>query len=304
MSGPYNVKQALLAAYRHLLTPLVRILLRNGISYLEFAEVARQVFVDVAGRDFTLPKRKISLSRIAIMTGLSRKEVARLAREGKNKKGAGGSIFNRAGRVLQGWHTDSDFTGPYGVPLDLKFDDIARKVSFAELVRRYSGDMPARAMFDELLRVGAVRIEGDTGLIRVLSRSYIPEKLDAENIRYFGTQTRNFLDTLDFNMRKSAPGKGRFERIVFPTEGINEIDIEQFDVFLRERGQQFLVELDDWFSARPKPENEKTTVHTGVGIYHYIRSEEADRALTKMLEIGEGDEDEFDNEAPEPKSSQ
>ncbi len=86
MSGPYNVKQALLAAYRHLLTPLVRILLRNGISYLEFAEVARQVFVDVAGRDFTLPKRKISLSRIAIMTGLSRKEVARLAREGNQRR--------------------------------------------------------------------------------------------------------------------------------------------------------------------------------------------------------------------------
>ncbi|HKE45583.1 MAG TPA: DUF6502 family protein, partial [Steroidobacteraceae bacterium] len=82
MSGPYNVKQALLAAYRHLLTPLVRVLLRNGISYLEFAEVAREVFVNVAGRDFTLPKRKISLSRMAIMTGLSRKEVARLVREG------------------------------------------------------------------------------------------------------------------------------------------------------------------------------------------------------------------------------
>jgi len=290
MSGPYNVKQALLAAYRHLLTPLVRILLRNGISYLEFAEVARQVFVDVAGRDFTLPKRKISLSRIAIMTGLSRKEVARLAREGKNKKATGGSMFSRAGRVLQGWFTDPDFTGPYGVPLDLKFDDTARKVSFAELVRRYSGDMPARAMFDELLRVGAVRIEGDTGLIRVLNRSYIPEKLDAESVRYFGTQTRNFLETLDFNMRKSAPGKGRFERIVYPTDGIDEGDLDHFDAFLRERGQQFLVELDDWLAARPKPESPRTMVNTGVGIYHYLRSEEADRALTRMLEIGDDDE--------------
>ena len=116
MSGPYNVKQALLAAYRHLLTPLVRILLRNGISYLEFAEVARQVFVDVAGRDFTLPKRKISLSRIAIMTGLSRKEVARLAREGTHsKRTTQDGELNRVGRVLQGWYTDSEFTGPYGV---------------------------------------------------------------------------------------------------------------------------------------------------------------------------------------------
>jgi hypothetical protein len=292
MSGPYNVKQALLAAYRHLLTPLVRVLLRNGISYLEFAEVARQVFVDVAGRDFTLPKRKISLSRIAIMTGLSRKEVARLAREGRNKKALSSSIFNRVTRVLQGWYTDPDFTGPYGVPLDLQFDESARKVSFSELVRRYSGDMPARAMLDELLRVGAARIEGESGLIRVLSRSYIPEKLDAENVRHFGSQIRCFVDTLDFNMRKAAPGRGRFERIVFADEGLTPEDVDEFDSFLRERGQQLLIELDDWLAARPRPKTGEPAVHTGVGVYHYIRSEEAERALAKMLEEGELNEGE------------
>lgn len=293
MSAPYNVKQALLAAYRHLLTPLVRVLLRNGISYLEFAEVARQAFVDVAGRDFSLPKRKISLSRIAIMTGLSRKEAARLAREGKNKRALGSSIFNRVTRVLQGWYTDPDFTGPYGVPLDLQFDDLARKASFSELVRRYSGDMPARAMLDELLRVGAARVEGESGLIRVLSRSYIPEKLDAENVRHFGSQVRCFVDTLDFNMRKAAPGRGRFERIVFADEGLTPDDVEQFDSFLRERGQQLLIELDDWLAGRSRPKKGEIAVHTGVGVYHYIRSEEAEKILVKMLEegeINEGDE--------------
>jgi len=293
MSGPYNVKQALLAAYRHLLTPLVRILLRNGISYLEFAEVARQVFVDVAGRDFTLPKRKISLSRIAIMTGLSRKEVARLVREGTQlRRIAHESKQSRVGRVLQGWYTDSEFTGPYGVPLDLKFDDGPKRATFSELVRRYSGDMPARAMFDELLRVGAIRIEAESNLIRVLSRSYIPEKLDAENVMHFGVQTRNFVDTLDFNMRKSAPGKGRFERFVIADDGICEEDLERFDSFLRERGQQFLVELDDWLAARPKPKAGQPVVHTGVGVYHYMKSEEADRALVKMLEEGDANDPE------------
>jgi len=290
MSGPYNVKQALLAAYRHLLTPLVRVLLRHGISYLEFAEVARQVFVDVAGRDFTLPKRKISLSRIAIMTGLSRKEAARLAREGKGKKSLISSILNRVTRVLQGWYTDPDFTGPYGVPLDLQFDESARRVSFSELVRRYSGDMPARAMLDELLRVGAARIEGESGLIRVLSRSYIPEKLDAENVRHFGSQVRCFVDTLDFNMRKTAPGRGRFERIVFADEGLIPEDLEEFDSFVRERGQQMLVELDDWLATRQRPKEGEPAVHTGVGLYHYIRSEEAEKALARMLEEGELDE--------------
>lgn len=296
MSGPYNVKQALLAAYRHLLTPLVRILLRNGISYLEFAEVARQVFVDVAGRDFTLPRRKISLSRIAIMTGLSRKEVARLAREGNQASRINrDNELSRVGRVLQGWYTDSEFTGPYGVPLDLKFDDVPRRASFSELVRRYSGDMPPRAMLDELLRVGAVRIEQDTGMVRVLTRSYIPEKLAAESIRYFAEATHGFIDTLDLNLRKTGPGKGRFERRVLADDGLRESDLTDFDSFIRERGQQFLVEIDDWISARPKPQQGEPMIDTAVGIYHYIANKRDEEIFNELFE-GDANEDSTDRE--------
>jgi hypothetical protein len=295
MSGPYNVKQALLAAYRHLLTPLIRILLRNGISYLEFAEVVREVFVTVAGRDFTLPKRKISLSRIAIMTGLSRKEVARLAREGgKARRLQVDAELSRVGRVLQGWYTDSEFTGPYGVPLDLKFDDAPRKPSFTELVRRYSGDMPARAMLDELLRVGAARLEKDSGLIRVLNRAYVPEKLAAESVRHFGLTARNFVDTLDVNLRKVGPGRGRFERRVVADEGMRASDLNAFDLFVRDRGQQFLVEVDDWISARPTPEANEEKVSAGVGLYVYVRNVSEDEALEKILE-GEPDVEDFEN---------
>ena len=295
MSGPYNVKQALLAAYRHLLTPLVRVLLRNGISYLEFAEVAREVFVNVAGRDFTLPKRKISLSRMAIMTGLSRKEVARLAREGGQiRRASHESELNRVGRVLQGWYTDSEFTGPYGVPLDLKFDDAPRKPSFTELVRRYSGDMPARAMLDELLRVGAARLEKDSGLIRVLNRAYVPEKLAAESVRHFGLTARNFIDTLDVNLRKAGPGRGRFERRVVADHGMKATDLVDFDLFVRDRGQQFLVEIDDWISAREAPRNADEAVSAGVGLYIYVRNASEDEALEKSLE-GDDDVDELEN---------
>jgi Family of unknown function (DUF6502) len=294
MPGAYNVKQALLAAYRHLLTPLVRILLRNGTSYLEFAEVARQVFVDVAGRDFTLPKRKISLSRIAIMTGLSRKEVARLVREGQAKRVAQETTeLNRVGRVLQGWYTDSEFTGPYGVPLDLKFDDGPRRATFSELVRRYSGDMPARAMLDELLRVGAARIENDTGLVRVLSRAYIPERLAPESIRHFGVTARNFIDTLEVNLQRQGPRigehEGRFERRVIADGGMREMDLADFDRFIRERGLQFLVEVDDWIAARPKPRSQEERVHAGLGMYLYLRSDKEDEILRDFGE-GEGDE--------------
>src|SRR5512144_2025597 len=149
-----TVRPGLLAAYRKILQPLVRILIRHGISFGELSEVLKTVFVEVASRDFTLPNRKVSQSRIAILTGLTRKEVAK--QEEILASGQALSIdtnLNRATRVLEGWHTDPEFTGPYGMPLELPFESDGNGASFTTLVRKYSGDMAARAMLDELLRV-------------------------------------------------------------------------------------------------------------------------------------------------------
>ena len=70
-----NLRGGLLSAFRKLLRPLVRILIRHGIAYAEFGEVVKSVYVDCAVEDFALPGRKTSGSRVAILTGLTRKEV-------------------------------------------------------------------------------------------------------------------------------------------------------------------------------------------------------------------------------------
>ena len=71
-------KLGLLAAYRKLIQPLVRILVRNDVNFYDFVEVLKSVFVEVADKEeFRLPNRAMSDSRIAILTGLNRKEVAR-----------------------------------------------------------------------------------------------------------------------------------------------------------------------------------------------------------------------------------
>jgi hypothetical protein len=110
-----SVRLGLLAAYRKLLQPLVRLLIRSGISFGETAEVLKAVLVEVAGRDFDLPERKTSMSRIAILTGLTRKEVAK--QQGILDSGELNvdTNLNRVIRVLEGWHTDPTFTGPYGL---------------------------------------------------------------------------------------------------------------------------------------------------------------------------------------------
>ena len=72
--------QVLSAAVIRILRPLVLILLRHGVSYGTFAELTKWVYVDVALKEFGIPRRKQSTSRVSILTGLSRKEVMRVRR--------------------------------------------------------------------------------------------------------------------------------------------------------------------------------------------------------------------------------
>ncbi len=280
-----SVKQALLAAFRVLMGPLVRILLRQGISYAEFSEVAKAVYVEVALKDFKVSGRKATRTRIAVMTGLTRKEVKRVIDEAVKERFELKTSFNRLGRVLVGWHTDADFTGPYGMPLELEYETgNPNEPTFSVLVKRHSGDMSPRSILDELVRVGAIR-ETDIGWFRVMRREYIPEAQGTHTFERTGVVVRNFVNTVEFNMTKLAPGKGRFERHVTADDGIRREDLPKFDHYLRERCQVLLEEIDNWLAGLPKPDPEKgdDVIHTGIGIYHYMSHEHDERSFKNLL---------------------
>jgi hypothetical protein len=269
-----SLRIGLLSAFRKLLQPLVRILLRRGISFAELSEVLKSVFVEVADRDFDIPGRRMSQSRVAILTGLSRKEVAKQ----KAILDSGNALFfvsnlNRVLRVLSGWHADPEFTGPYGLPLELPFES-SSSASFVDLVRKYSGDMSPRAMLDELLRVRAVEESATAGAFKAVTRAYIPESLRPDAIERFGHVVGDYLRTVEFNMERKILGPGRFERIVFADDGLRADLLPAFEALIRAKGQALLVELDNWMSAQQLSSTAKNKdakrVRTGVGIYHFV----------------------------------
>lgn len=278
--GSDDLRLQLLKAYRRLLNPLVRILIRNGVTATETEELLRQVFVDAATSDeFQLPGRRLSDTRVAILTGLSRKEVHRLRHETFRVREA--ADVSRVARVIAGWNQDPDFTGPYGLPRVIPFEDDPRidAPSFAELVRRHSGDMAPRAMLDELLRTGLAEVDDD-GLIRNTGRTYIPEQLDPAAIDRLGRVLARIADTLDFNNKVSSPPLGRYERNVQTDIGLTEEQYQKFNIYLRQKCQQLLETLDNWLAMqegriggqkkRDSRVDTRRRIMTGVGIYHYV----------------------------------
>ena len=281
-----SVKAGLLAAFRVMLRPLVRILLRHGISFAEFAEIVKAVYVEIAVTDFRVEGKRGTKSRIAVITGLTRKEVSRVVESARQDSGESKSNLNRVARVLAGWHTDPDFIGPYGMPLEIRYEEGGLSaVNFSTLVRRYSGDMSPRSMLDELMRVGAV-VETEPGWLKVLRRVYEPQTLAMDNFERVGEVVKNFVDTVDFNLQKKETGAGRFERIVYSPEGIRDKDFPKFRAYVNERCQALLEEIDNWIARLDLPDKAATkdVTHTGIGIYHYIERRDDKESFKRKLE--------------------
>jgi hypothetical protein len=267
-----NFKATLLSAFRPLMRPLVRILVRNGVSYGEFAELLKSVFVDSAQDVLQMPDSRQSVSRIAITTGLTRLEVSRLLTQTDEDVEALLGRLSRVGRLLTGWHQDSDFTGPYGIPYEVQFEGPIGRRSFTELVRRYTSDVPADEMLDELKRIGAVLDLGN-GYYRVLIRSYIPSAADPAKFHAMSVAFTDLAKTLDQNLRPDEDQK-IFERRVWAPNGITPTDALDFDRYVKDRGQQFLESLDDWLSTRETEaarSGADQSVKVGVAMYMFVR---------------------------------
>ena len=261
-----EAKETLRGALRQLLRPLVRILLRHGVSFVETSETLKAVFVEVAERDFPLSSTAPVQSRVALLTGLTETAVRQVSEDLKTNSSPSTANLNRIGRLLAGWHQDPEFTGPYGLPLELPFS--ASGQSFEQLVQRYSDDAPARAMLDELQRVGAVTVlPGDR--IRVLTRSYLPAETDPAILQFMGVALRDLAETLDFNLNPDIEG-GYFERRVWTPAGIDPKEMPHFDALVETKGQEFLEMLDNWLTSREtEAEAAEITnkIRVGVGMY-------------------------------------
>src|SRR5512143_55146 len=193
---------ALSAALVRMLRPLVRLLLRRGVSFKAFSDLLKWIFVDIAAEEFGIAGRKQSVSRVSIVTGLTRKEVSRLLNITTQRDRESSDRYNRLSRVISGWRRDPEFRDKRGgaASLDIKGDGS----TLSELVRRYSGDMTLRAMLDELLRVGAVRQTRD-GRIKLVARSYVPGSGDEVKIHILGTDVGHLISTIDHNLQLNAP---------------------------------------------------------------------------------------------------
>jgi len=256
----------ILEAVMRLLQPLIRILLRQGISCGTFTELAKRAYVDVAEKEFTVTGRKQTTSRISVLTGMHRKEVLRLKLLPPIEESGIDEHYNRAARVISGWLRDEAFQDRKGDPDVLPYE--GGDHSFTELVKRYSGDIPTRAVADELLRVNAIE-KTQHGELRLTARGYVTSGSEMEKFQILGTDTRDLIQTIDHNLIH-PPNEALFQRKVM-YDNVPLQHVEGFKRLAARLGQSVLEQLDAWLAARDKDANPQVAgngrARLGMGIY-------------------------------------
>ena len=288
-----QVQEHLRLALRRLLKPLVRLLISQGMSHSELSEAAKDAYVEMAIR-YGEGGRKVNQSQVAILTGLTRKEVKNVIDRALTSDLVP-SKPSRPSRVLTGWYNDPDYTGPYGIPIELLYDSPETSdPTFVRLVRTYSGDMAPRQMLNELVRSGCVLEVGESRF-KAVKRDYQHRQLSAELIYRLGELGYRVFSTAATNIDNDTLGRGYFDRNVFADDGCTEEVIEEFDKVIRHRGQALLEDLDIWLAANNREARvHETKKNTGLYMIHYVERPSEHQTLRDLLLERELDTDNND----------
>jgi hypothetical protein len=239
-------RDQLLYSFRRVLRPLIRILVRSGVRYDEFLELVRGVYVETAVRDGLGDGTKLTRSKVSLSTGVPRRDVDRFIDNDGALPVAPKTLTATLSEILNKWHTDPQFVGPYGIPLELEVRSQKAR-SFSELVHAVDADVSIHDVLDELVRLRTVVWSGDTH-VRTTSRAFIPvEEMSPAQLEFFGNALTRLANTLQYNLDKRNAEK-RLERSVISDRGLPSSVVPIFEKHVREKVSELLIDLDNWLS--------------------------------------------------------
>jgi len=235
------------------------------MTWKEFSDLSKSLFVQAATEEFGIRGRPTNVSRVSILTGISRKEVKRQRDLLASNETPVRTKTTDATRVLSGWFQDADYVDASGLPLLLK--ESGPKPSFDALCGAYSGDIAMPTMLKELLNTQTIE-RTENNLLRAVRRYYQPATLDDERLLWAAALIRDLSASVNGNLFQESKSLPPFVR---KAENIHvrSDSISQFRTLLDDRGQAFLEEIDAWLTEHEQMDTGEASdaVRLGVGLF-------------------------------------
>ena len=264
-----DIQRQILGAILLVLRPLARSLLKVGVGYREFSEIAKIAFVETATREYGIRGRPTNVSRVAVMTGLTRKEVRRI----REKSGTDDQTVvlktTPVAQILHRWYTDELFLTERGEPKPLLFEGPG--ITFTFLVKKHGGDVPPGAMRTELRRIEA--------LVETPDMYMLPKKRVVYNVdlhdRLIGGLA-GILYPAALNLTHNLEVKSQSERwpnLAATSKFVRSSDLGRIMRISSDRINEFVESVDDTFAAYESLyENHRESDEIraiGVGVFYF-----------------------------------
>jgi hypothetical protein len=196
---------SLVAALRHLLHPLVRLLVARGFTYPMLADLLKQIYVETADRDFRLDEKPPTDSRVSLISGVHRKDVRRLRGAEQLEEEPVPEAVALGAQLASTWTTQRDYLDSKGRPRRLaRLASKGGKHSFEALVASVSSDIRARPVLDEWLRLGVVDLDKDDNVV-LKKAAFVPTRGFDEKAFYFGHNVHDHLAAAAHNLLREGP---------------------------------------------------------------------------------------------------
>lgn len=272
---PGPASATLISALQHMLRPLVRLLLANGVGYSTMMETLKSVFVRVAEEEFRIAGKAQTDSRISLLTGVHRKDVKRL-RNGSAAPLRQSEHASLSAQLFAMWTGTPEYLDVAGQPRPLpRLSARAQGPSFESLVVSLSKDIRPRAVLDEWLRIGAAELDLDD-CVRLNTEAFIPKKGLEEKLYYFGHNMHDHMAAVTHNLTGGTPPY--LDRCAYYGQ-LSEASVAELAAAAQKAGMQALqgvnrsaMELKAADSGKPDARHRMT-----FGIYFYSADEKPAR---------------------------
>lgn len=196
---------ALVRALRKLLRPLVRLMLAHGITYTYLADLLKGLFVEVAERDFRLNDKPPTDSRVSLVSGVHRKDVARLRSLLNTAETLETSVVPRGAQLVAHWMGNPRYLQEDGSPRPLaRLVSEGGDLSFEALVSSVNSDIRSRVVLDEWLSLGVVHLDA-AGRVCLNTAAFVPSRGADEKAFYLGHNLHDHAAAAVHNMLAGQP---------------------------------------------------------------------------------------------------
>lgn len=269
-----KIKSLIIDAFIRMMGGIIRLALRNGVSCSELIDLCKLLYVKISAEEYGIRGRETNDSRIALMTGIDRKEVKTLKQRIKNIAQYDGEPYSMAA-ILSEWHSNPIYSSN-GEPLELMFD--GAQPSFTSLVKACSPSAAPVTVLREF-KQSLVIAETDEGLLKALKRVYVPnyfghnsnkspEPVNPKAIGLGSSMLTDHINTIFHNLYREDKDESERLDLRATNHAVSIDKLPDFYKMVDREGMALLVKVDNWLSENQVDEDgAEPSIRLGLGLY-------------------------------------